>query len=310
MSPAPAYLTYSPIIDRPPITWPGGAHVALWVAPNVEFYEYDPPVNPYRTAWPRVPVPDVLEYSRCDYGNRVGFWRTAEVLDHHGIRATASCNLAIFERCPEVGEAMIERDWDYLSHGIYNTRYLFGMSEDDERGFIQENFDILRRHTGKELKGMFGPHGSSTPNTMQLMAEAGLLYSCDWLVDDQPFPLNVSGGRLVGVPYTWETNDGFLMSGGVGWGLGTFEAEYFLQVCKDQFDVLYREGAESGRVMCIALHPHLIGQPHRARYLDQALSYILGHDRVWVATADEIAEHYLANCYDAAIAHAAAMEGR
>jgi allantoinase len=302
--PAPDYLTYSPIVDRPRITWPDGAHVAVWVAPNVEFYEYDPPSNPYRTAWPRVPTPDVCEYSRCDYGNRVGFWRTVEVLDHHGIRVTASLNLAIFERCPEIGEAMIERDWDYLSHGIYNTRYLFGMSEDDERSFIQENLDILRRHTGKELKGMFGPHGSSTPNTMRLMAEAGLLYSCDWLVDDQPFPLNVPGGRLVGVPYTWEVNDGFLMSGGVGWGFGASEGEDFLQVCKDQFDVLYREGAESGRVMCIALHPHLIGQPHRVRYLDQALSYILGHDRVWVATADEIAEHYLANCYDAAIAHA------
>jgi hypothetical protein len=53
------------------------------------------------------------------------------------------------------------------------------------------------------------------------------------------------------------------------------EAEYFCQIIKDQFDVLYQEGAESGRVMCIALHPYWIGQPHRAKYLDEALSYIL-----------------------------------
>ena len=38
---------------------------------------------------------------------------------------------------------------------------------------------------------------------------------------------------------------------------------------------LYREGAESGRVMCLALHPYWIGQPHRVRYLDEVLDYVL-----------------------------------
>ena len=84
-------------------------------------------------------------------------------------------------------------------------------------------------------------------------------------------------------------------------GLGRLEADYFVQICKDQFDVLYEEGAESGRVMCIALHPSMIGQPHRIGYLAEASSYILGHDGVWLTTADEIAEHYLAHHYDAAV---------
>jgi hypothetical protein len=67
---------------------------------------------------------------------------------------------------------------------------------------------------------------------------------------------------------------------------------------KDQFDTLYREGAENGRVMCLSLHPHNIGRPNAARHLDEALRYILGHDGVWATTADDIAEHYLANNYD------------
>jgi hypothetical protein len=29
------------------------------------------------------------------------------------------------------------------------------------------------------------------------------------------------------------------------------EADYFLQMIKDQFDTLYREGAENGRVMAL-----------------------------------------------------------
>ena len=42
-------------------------------------------------------------------------------------------------------------------------------------------------------------------------------------------------------------------------------------ICR-QFDVLYREGAESGRVMAIALHPYLTGVPHRIDAFDAALA--------------------------------------
>ena len=57
----------------------------------------------------------------------------------------------------------------------------------------------------------------------------------------------------------------------------------------------------------IALHPFAIGQPHRVRYLDRILHYIMSHDGVWQTTADEIAEYYIANYYDQAVAHAAQL---
>jgi hypothetical protein len=34
-------LAYLPITRRPKLTWPGGARVALWVNPNVEFFGLD-----------------------------------------------------------------------------------------------------------------------------------------------------------------------------------------------------------------------------------------------------------------------------
>jgi peptidoglycan/xylan/chitin deacetylase (PgdA/CDA1 family) len=145
---------------------------------------------------------------------------------------------------------------------------------------------------------MFGPAGSSSVYSPDLMAEAGLIYHSDWMHDDQPIPIKVrSGGKLVSVPYSIELND-------VPTFRSSFEGEYFARICKDQFDQLYREGAESGRVMCIALHPYLIGQPHRVKYLDELLTYIMSHDGVWQTTADEIAEYYIANYYDEAVAHA------
>jgi hypothetical protein len=74
----------------------------------------------------------------------------------------------------------------------------------------------------------------------------------------------------------------------------------------DQFDQLYEEGAQSGRVMCLALHPFIINQPFRHKYLDRALDYIAGHDQVWLATSDEIADWYFENGYEAAVSHSTA----
>ncbi len=299
--PLPPYrVDYSPIIDRPPIKWPNGARVALWIAPNVEHYEYLPEFDGLRDPWPRMPYPDAREYSYCDYGNRVGFWRMLEPLDKHNIRCTVSLNLAVFEHYPEVGQAMIERNWDFMSHGIYNTRYLNTLSEEEEREFYRDNVETLKRHTGKQLKGMLGPAISGTERTPDLMAEAGLIYHTDWMHDDQPVPIKVNSGKLVSVPYSVELNDHAIFT-------GNFEGDYFFQTCKDQFDRRYEEGAESGRVLCIPLHPFLVGQPHRIKYLDQTLDYIMSHDGVWQTTADEIAEYYIAHYYDEAVAHAAEL---
>ena len=65
-----------------------------------------------------------------------------------------------------------------------------------------------------------------------------------------------------------------------------------MQIVKDQFDQLYDDSADSGRVMALALHPFVISQPFRHKYLDQALEYIAKHPGVWLTTSDEIAEHY------------------
>ena len=293
----PYRVDYSPLIDRPVIKWPKGARVALWVSPNIEHYDYLPDYDGVRNPWPRTPYPDVRGYSYNDYGNRVGFWRMLEVMDKYNIKCCVSLNVAVLEHYPEIAKAMVDRGWDFMSHGIYNTRYIATYSEDQEREFYRDCIETLMRHTGKALKGMLGPACSVSEQTPDLMAEAGLIYHSDWFHDDQPVPIKVRAGKLVSVPYSVEVNDAALFK-------NHYEGEYFVQMCKDQFDQLYEEGAESGRVMCIALHPYYIGQPHRIKALDEILRYVTSHDEVWMTTADEIAEHYIANYYDRAVAHA------
>lgn len=295
---APGRVDYLPIIDRPVIRWPNGARVAFWVAPNIEHYEYFPPLDGVKNPWPRAPLPDVQQYSAHEYGNRVGFWRLLEVLDRYKIRCSAHTNMGAIDRFPEIAEAMLKRDWAFINHGWYNTRFITTFDEVQEREYFQRCRETFRRIAGRDLKGTSGPAGSNTERTADVIAEAGFTYQTDWKIDDQPLPIKVRSGRLICIPYTSELNDAPLMR-------QHHEGDYYARVCKAQFDQLYREGEESGRLMVIAFHPYIMGRPHRAKYLAEILEHILSHDKVWQATTDEIAEHYLAHYYDAAVAHAA-----
>jgi allantoinase len=301
----PYRVAYLPSIDRPRIEWPNNARVAFWVAPNVEHYEYLPPRDPQRNPWPRTPWPEVQGYGYRDYGNRVGFWRMLEAFDRFDVRATVSLNLAVYDHYPEIGAAMTERRWEVMSHGIYNTRYLHALSEDEEREFYRDCVDSLRRHTGDQLLGMLGPAVSNSARTPDLMAEAGLIYHADWMHDDQPVPIAVNAApsaqrRLVSVPYTTELND-------VPVFLQHVDSDEFVSMAKAQFDRLWREGERSGQVMCLAIHPYLMGMPHRIAHLEEIFDYVLGHDQVWQTTAGDIAQHFLEHSYDRFVAHAEAL---
>lgn len=284
--PPPERFAYSALIDRQRLRWPGGARVALWVVPNIEHYEYLPAQVGVRDPWPRMPHPDILGYGQRDYGNRVGIWRMMELFDQHRLRCTVSLSLAVLEMYPEIATAMAARDWELMSHGLYNTRYHWNMPIEAERAAIAECQAIHRKHTGRDMAGWFSPAASFTLNTPDLVAEAGFRYYCDFYHDDQPGRLNTRTGHLVSVPYSMEVNDA------IAWRRGD-EGEDFERLIRDEFDTLYREGAEHGRVMCIAVHPFIMGQPHRIAHLDRALRYVLGHEGVWRATGDEIARWYI-----------------
>ena len=291
----PGLYAYEPYFDRPKIAWPNGARVAFWIAPNIEFYEFEPPTNPQRTPWPR-PVPDVLGYSHRDYGNRVGVWRMIEAMDRCGMRGSVSLNVAVCDHHPEIIEACAERGWEFMSHGIYNTRYNYGVDEAQERAMIEDAFATVEKYTGQRIAGWLSPALTNTERTMELLAEYGVLYTCDLFHDDQPQPMNVKSGRLISVPYSLEMNDV------VVYNFESGPPRYYGDIIKAQFDQLYEEGAQSGTVMCIPLHPFLVGQPHRIGPFAEAIEYITGHDDVWLTTGREIAEYYYEHYYDAAVA--------
>jgi allantoinase len=296
----PGLFDYWPYENRPKIEWPNGARVAFWVAPNIEFYELDPAINPHRKAWPR-PVPDINGYGTRDYGNRVGHMRLMRVLDKYGVRGSISLSTALCDHHPEIIELCKERDWEFFSHGIYNTRYTYGMDEAQEKAMIEDAIETILKHTGQKCAGYLAPALTHTEITMDLFAEAGGIYTCDLFHDDQPTPVHVRGGeKFISVPYSLEMNDTIV------YAVNKIEPRRYGEMIKANFDRLYEEGKESGTVMCVPLHGYQVGHPHRLKAFEEALEYITGHSDVWVTTGREIAQHFIANNYDDALADIAA----
>lgn len=289
-SPVHDRIPYSPIVDRKPIRWPNGERVAVWVVVNVEHYEYLPP-DQVRDPYPRSPHPDVRKFAYNDYANRVGFWRMLEAIDAHDAACTVSLSVGVLEHFPEVAQAMATRNWDWMNHGTYNTRFVTGMGEEEEADLYELCNVILERHTGQRFRGMLGPFITGTPVSPDLMAEAGMSYHADWVHDDRPSPLMTrSGTPFVAMPYSYVHNDGPLFR-------GPFEGASFADRCIRAFDRLNSEDGNGGRTMCIALHPFIFGHPHRIRHLDRLLQH-LRQQGAWIAPASQIVDHYLEHNYE------------
>lgn len=285
---------YVPTTKRLKLEWQGGARVALWVNPNVEFFGLDdvmPGTINERVAREHAKVPNVRNWSVRDYGNRVGVWRLMEVLTRHGIRASAALNSEVCVHHPEVIAEAVRLGWEFIGHNQTNALRLNEMSPDAERNAIRAALDTVEKASGRRPVGWLGAGLAETWNTLDYLSEAGIRYVCDWVNDDQPYTMDVGNPRVVSLPYSVQTNDVpayFDMKVSV--------PEFEAMLCR-QFDTLYREGATTGKVMAIAVHPFLTGQPHRIVALDRALDYICSQHGVWKATGWEIVQHYLKSEY-------------
>jgi peptidoglycan/xylan/chitin deacetylase (PgdA/CDA1 family) len=285
---------YSPILRRPKLSWPNGAQLALWVIPNIEFFALDEKV-PAAAGGSAAPVPDVPQWAVRDYGNRVGVFRMMEVMDRYGVRGTVALNSEVCGEHPAIIEEGNRLGWEWMGHNESNTRRLNALPPGEEPRVIKNTLETIARATGKRPVGWLGSGLQETWDTVDLLAENGVEYVADWVNDDQPYEMTLDNGRsILSVPYSHEIND-----------KPAFEnhhcsaAEFREMICR-QFDVLYREGAKSGRVMAICLHPYITGVPHRIGALEGALDYISNHTGVWKATGAEIAQAYRSQMRQAA----------
>jgi peptidoglycan/xylan/chitin deacetylase (PgdA/CDA1 family) len=175
-----------------------------------------------------------------------------------------------------------------MGHNQTNTRRLKDIPVDEERSFIHATLETIETATGTRPAGWLGSSLQETWNTLEHLADEGVEYVADWVNDDQPYVMDLDGGRrIVSLPYAWYINDKPVYEN------EHHTADEFREMICRQFDTLYREGVTSGRVMAIALHPYLSGLPFRIGAVDAALEYICRHEGVWRATGAEIVHSFV-----------------
>lgn len=280
---------YSPINRRSKWKWPNGAQLAIWVAPNLEFFPLTRPLaaNPMQKTPERAPT--IRTWGVRDYGNRVGVFRLMDLLSKYGVRATASLNADLCDQHPQIVEDALKLEWEFLAHNRTNAVWLSAIPPDEERDFIRYCTERVTRATGKRPLGWLSSAMDETWNTLDHLVAEEFLYVADWVNDDQPYRMQAGGKEIIYLPYSYEVNDNAQIASRFA------TIDDFELMIKRTFDVLYREGADSARVMAICLHPFISGVPHRIAGLDAAFRYICDHNDVWWATGEEIVRAYLAS---------------
>jgi allantoinase len=279
-------LTYSPITERPPLKLPNGARMAIWVIVNVE--EWDPLQTMPRTVLTPPaggsPMPDVPNWAWHEYGNRVGFWRFIKIFDEFAIPGTMAINGSALAAYPQIVNAAVARNWEFIGHGFTQTNL---QKVPDERADIRKVREGIRKATGKPPRGWLGPGLTETWQTPDVLAEEGYDYVADWVLDDQPVWLKTRGKPILNVPYTQECNDVAMML------IQHHKASEYCERALDQFEQLYADAADTPRIMAMAVHPYIMGVAHRAKYFRRIFETIRKKSDVLFWTGGQIADWYL-----------------
>jgi peptidoglycan/xylan/chitin deacetylase (PgdA/CDA1 family) len=282
-----ARFDYAPITRRPAYRWPNGAGLAVYLGFNVEHFAFGEGLG--ANIGPASPQPDVLNYAWREYGNRVGAWRCLELFEQLGMPAAALINTALYDHCPELIQAFVQRGDEIVGHGHTNAERQTMFDEDGERALLADCRDRILKESGVAPRGWLSPWISESRFTPDLLAETGYDYTLNWCHDDQPHRMRTrNGGSLWTVPYPQELNDVPMIVA------RQMDAKDFAAMIVDNFDEMLDQSARQPLVMGIALHPYIVGQPYRLRHLRGALQHIAAArdaGRVWMTTPGAICTH-------------------
>ena len=290
---------YVPMPQRQPLRWPGGARVALMFTFNLEtwdlvkdtdkpYYAGGPPLLPNELAGR---IPDYPNYSWREYGQRVGIWRMFELFDELGAKAGCTTNAVTFERRKAMVDACLERGWELIAHNYEQGELLTDFHDNiaAERDIIRRSIDMYERHVGRRPKVWLSSSLRGTLNTPSILVEEGFKAYCDIMNDDQPYMIRTDAGLIVATPYSNVINDFTIIT------RNARTTDEYRDILSVELSVLHKEGAASGRIMNVGLHPHVSGRAYVIRALREFIQYAQGLDGIWWTTREDIADWYMAN---------------
>ncbi len=280
--------------NPPSAQWPEGARLALSIVLNIEegaeshIMDGDSASESINSDMICPPWPgarNLVMESHYEYGSRVGVWRLLDMFRDRGLPITAFAIGMTLERVPAIAQRLAEDGHEVAAHGWRWIDYRH-VDAETEAAHMRKAIETIERLCGTRPVGWYT--GRISPQTRKLaIAEGGFLYDSDAYNDDLPYWVAHEGGHHLVLPYAFDTND-MRFASAPGFNSG---AEYFEHL-KDTFDVLYREGAQTPRMMSVGLHCRLAGRPGRIAALERFLDYVAAKTGVWITTRAKIAQHW------------------
>jgi peptidoglycan/xylan/chitin deacetylase (PgdA/CDA1 family) len=271
--------------ERPPLVPPQGKPLIVHLLVAIENWRFDDHMPRQIIPGPHGArsVPDVVNWSWAEYGMRCGMPRLLRALGERKLKADACISASVIDVYPSVAEAIREQGWEFQGHGLHQR----AASEDGERAMIKQALDRLEAFCGYRPRGWTGPGMKETDDTLDHLRAEGVIYTCDWIVDDLPCWIRTKHGPMVAVPYTLELNDSVL------YAVEKHSSSEQFDRLKYTLEGLEKELEHAPRVLSLSLHHHLNGVPHRVRFLEKMLDLLLDRKDTIFMTGGEIADWFI-----------------
>lgn len=271
--------------DRKPLTPPEAGKILVHLVTNVENWTFDQPMPRTIITPPhgKETVPDIPNFSWADYGMRAGLPRMIRAIQERGLPASTSFNASVIDAYPSAAEAMLEAGWEFIGHGMHQKSLNL---DGNEHEAIEQALAKIEGFTGTRPRGWLSPGLRETFDTADILADCGVDYVLDWVIDDLPNWMRVKRGALLQQPYNVELNDSII------WAIEKHRSdEYFVRLQRT-LELFDRECETNPRILALGLHPHLIGVPHRFGYFEQMLDMLMANPNVCFMTGSQITDWY------------------
>lgn len=282
------FYTWSNIHRRPPVRWPKGKGVAVFVCVSLEWFPIQPGGAFTAPGHMQTAYPDYRHYTARDYGNRVGAFRFLDAFEKHGISASFATNAAIAERYPELIAAVQAGGHEIIAHSTdMNGTIDSSLPEAEERALIGSALVRLEAATGIKPRGWLSIARSQSFRTLDIVQECGLKYCCDWVNDELPYRFN---NGLINLPLNHELSDRQIVT------VQQKSADSWAESMRDAFDWLAREAEaqQSARILPIHLTPYVMGLPYRIEAVEDLLAELTGRSEAWFASGSQIVDAWKA----------------
>ena len=267
--------------DRKDIVFPPGKRLAVSVHFPVE--------------WWTKKDEDYLQNYRREYGVKVGAWRLLDVFDRVDIKGTCHMNGIVAELFPNLAREIVRRGHDVAGHGYDQSHPQSRVSPDEERVMVRKTLSTIERVTGYRPQGWVATGRRITTDTIQILAEEGLLWHNNHDLGDLPTVVEVDGKVVLDIPIQRYMNIDerrFLGFDGKG---PPISFRNILEFFKDQLDAL--RGAAQYEPLCLQFgaHAYMSGLPAYSWTLERMLNYCKSFSDVWIVTTSGLAQYWLEN---------------